>query len=367
MTVLDRYLLRSLVVNYLIGLGVMLSLYVALDMFVNLDEFLESRPAFPALLANLADFYGPNLLLYFSQLSGVIALFACAAAIARMRRSNELTAVLASGISLYRVARPVLLFALAATALLTLDTEVLIPAVAHKLSRDHDEVDGDRAFEVMFLRDRGGAMLSAGKFDPASGNMERMLVMQRDETGSIVSTTEADQASWVPPRAGAAAGHWALERARSVARVTADPAALGPRERQEITYPQVYESELDPKSIQLRQAAGWVRFLSLAQLKELESSGTADARSILQTRHARIVAPIVSLVLVLLGVPFFLDRSPANILSDAGRCMIACGMCYVVTFMASSLRLDVPTAVTAWLPIFVFGPAAIVLLDRVRT
>lgn len=367
MTVLDRYLLRSLVVNYLIGLGVMLSLYVALDMFVNLDEFLESKPTFPTLLANLADFYIPNLFLYFSQLSGVIALFACAAAIARMRRSNELTAVLASGISLYRVARPVLLFALAATALLSINTEVLIPSVAHRLSRDHDEVDGDRAFEVMFLRDRDGAMLSAGKFDPDSGDMERMLVMRRDAKGSVMATLEADRAEWVPPGNGHISGHWALERARAVTRVAADPSALGPSERQVVTYPQVYESELDPQAIQLRQATGWMRFLSLAQLKVLEASGTVDPHAIVQTRHTRIVAPIVSLVLVLLGVPFFLDRSPANILSDAGRCMIACGLCYVVTFMASSLRLDVPTAVTAWLPIFVFGPAAIVLLDRVRT
>ena len=43
LTVLDRYLLRSLLVNYLIGLGVMLSLYVVLDMFVNMDEFTEQH------------------------------------------------------------------------------------------------------------------------------------------------------------------------------------------------------------------------------------------------------------------------------------------------------------------------------------
>ena len=37
---------------------------------------------------------------------------------------------------------------------MVLDTEVLIPAVAHKLARDHDDADGTRAYEVLFLRDR---------------------------------------------------------------------------------------------------------------------------------------------------------------------------------------------------------------------
>ena len=33
MTVLDRYILRSLLFNYVVALGTMLSLYVVLDMF----------------------------------------------------------------------------------------------------------------------------------------------------------------------------------------------------------------------------------------------------------------------------------------------------------------------------------------------
>jgi lipopolysaccharide export LptBFGC system permease protein LptF len=367
MTVLDRYLLRSLLVNYGIGLGVMLSLYVVLDMFVNLDEFVESDPGFFTLVANVVDYYVPNLFLYFAQLSGVITLFACAAVLARMRKMNELTAVLSSGISLYRVARPILAFALLATLLLTIDTELLIPAVAHKLAREHEDTAGERAYEVMFLRDRGGALLSAGKFDPRTNDLERMLVLTRDDRGVVTQTLEADRAVWIPPGETRLHGAWALQRGRLISRKAADPSAIGPRERQEVAYPTEYESDLDPKTIQMRQASGWVRFLSLSQLDELQQAGTTDAAAIIQTRHTRIVAPLVSFLLVLLGLPFFLDRSPANILNDAGKCMLVCGLCYMVAFMAQGIRLETQSPIPAWLPIFVFGPAAIVLLDRVRT
>src|SRR3546814_18444802 len=70
------------------------------------------------------DYYGPNVLLYFSQLSGIITLFACGAVLARMRKLHEMAAILASGVSLYRVARPVLVFAVLMTGLLVLATEI---------------------------------------------------------------------------------------------------------------------------------------------------------------------------------------------------------------------------------------------------
>lgn len=366
LTILDRYILRSLLVNYLIGLGVMLSLYVVLDLFVNMDEFTEQNYSALTVLGNMVDYYIPNLFLYFSQLSGVITLFACGAVLVRMRKLNELTAILASGVSLYRVARPVMIFGVAVTGLLVLDTEWLIPSVAHKLSRDHDDADGKRAYEVLFLKDRGGALLSAGRFLPTTRDLQRMLVLVRDDNGAIVQTWEADQATWEPPTLERPQGRWKLERGKLTAR-TSSPGGFGPRDEQRVSYPAFYESDLGPEAIQLRQAQGWMKYLSLRRLKELEADQTADLFAVKQTRHARIAAPIVSLLLLLLGVPFFLDRSPASVLGDAGQCVLVCGLCYVVTFIAQNIHTADASALPTWIPIFIFGTLAMVLLDRVRT
>ncbi len=366
-TVLDRYLLRSLLVNYVIALAVMISLYVVLDMFVNMDEFTEQKYPLTTTIANMIDYYTPNVFLYFAQLSGVITLFACTAVLARMRKLNELTAILASGVSLYRVARPVLIFGVVITSLLVIDTEWLIPAVAHKLSRDHDDADGKRAYEVNFLQDRGGALLSAKRFHPATRDLQRLLVMVRNEEGGVWQTWEADRAVWEAPDETRPQGRWKLERGRRITRVEEAAAGLGPRENQRIDYPAYYESDLSPEDIQLRQAQGWVRYLSLRQLKELQAAGSADLASIIQTRHTRIATPIVSLLLLLLGIPFFLDRSPVNVLSDAGKCLLVCGLCYLITFVAQNVRSGSVSALPAWIPIFVFGTVAMVLLDRVRT
>jgi len=369
--ILDRYVFRSLVINYVIALAVMLSLYVGLDMFVNMDEFTEHGLPARTVVGNILDYYWPNLLVYFAQLSGMITMFACLAVVARMRNLHEMTAILASGVSLYRIAQPVLLFGFVTTGLMVMDTEWFIPAVAHKLARDHDEVHGDRTYEVLFLDDRDHQLLSAGRFSPRTRDLLRLLVMQRNEAGTIVRTLEADRAIWEPPSDMRPEGRWRLERGRMTERIRApeghSESALGPREDKIVTYPTFYESDLSPEAIQLRQAEGWIRFLSLAKLRMLAEKEPKNYAEIVRTRHTRVAAPIVSVILLLLGLPFFLDRSPANVLNDAGKCMVVCGICYVSTFVAQSIRAESQSALVAWIPIFVFGTLAMVLLDRVKT
>jgi lipopolysaccharide export LptBFGC system permease protein LptF len=366
-SVIDRYILRALLVNYLIALGVMLALLAVLDMLLNMDEFTEQGYPLTTVIGNIVSYYVPNLALYFAQLSSVIALFACAATVARMRKLNELTAVLASGVSLYRIARPVLLFGVAVTALLVADTEMVIPSIAHLLARDHDDVDGQRTYEVLFLQDRQDALLSAGKFDPRTSDLTRLLVLSRDAEGGVLSTLEADRATWEPQDLLHPSGRWRLDRARMTTRVRGEGVGFGPREDKPVTHPTHYESDLSPEAIQVRQSEGWIRFLSLSQLQALQKAGAGDAVSIAQTVHARKTAPIVGLVLMVLGLPFFLDRSPANILSDAGKCTVVCGLCYVATFVIQTLRPATVSAFPSWIPIFVFGTLAVVLIDRVRT
>ena len=61
--------------NYLIALGVMMSLYTVLDLFFNIDEFTEAGEPITTVAANVSSYYAAHCFLYFAQLSGVITLF----------------------------------------------------------------------------------------------------------------------------------------------------------------------------------------------------------------------------------------------------------------------------------------------------
>lgn len=371
MTILDRYIFRGLLVNYLIALAVMISLYVVLDMLFNMDEFTESGGGFPVLLANLWSYYSVRVFEYFSQLSGVISLFACLLTVARMRRLNELTAVIASGVSLYRVAAPVLAFGLLTTGLWYLDTEVIIPSIAHRLARRHDDSQGQRTYGVWFLADRDNALVSAQEYDPTERAFRRLLVIRRDETGSLLSIVQADLATWQETPKGPARGQWVLERGIERRRGAQNPDAVGLGEDIPFEDIRYYPSDLDPRTVELRQASGWVRYLSTARLNEIRSHAfdIDTRRKVAQARHARFTAPLVSLLMLCLGLPFVLDRLPGNVLADSGKALLACGACFLMAFvMQNRAPTDAATsALPAWLTILVFTPVAAVFMDRLRT
>ncbi len=360
LSTLDRYIIKAFLTNYAIALAVLVSMYVVLDLFVNFDEFTEAGLPIPQVLSNLGSYYGYNLFLYFGQLAGVITLFASACTLARMQRSNELTAVLASGVSLYRVAVPVVMMGILMNLLLIADQELIIPRIAHKLARPHDDVEGRRTYDVWFVPDREGALVSAVRFNPGQELLTRMIVIRSDDELRLSEIIRADRAryDWGQQQ-------WNLERGTRLRRASGQTGPSGNRGLEPVA---VYESDLTPNDLMLRQAAQWIHFVRIADLERLANQPGQSRAAILGVKHARFTQPFVNMLLLLLGVPFFLNREPAGVLVSGGLCLLTCGTCFVVAFVGQHLvnYADYP-ALPAWLPIMIFGPVAVLFLDSVKT
>ena len=73
-----------------------------------------------------------------------------------------------------------------------MDTELIIPSIAHKLARRHDDARGLKTYGVWFLQDRDDALLSAQQYVPGEGTIKRLLVIKRNETGHLSSIIEAE-------------------------------------------------------------------------------------------------------------------------------------------------------------------------------
>lgn len=375
MKTLDRYILRAFLTNYVIALAVMISLYILLDLFVNLDEFtkLDGGSAVGTLF-KIIDYYGYNLLMYFAQLAGAILLLAACFTLGRFHRTNELTAVLASGTSLYRVATPMLLASLALNGLWLFDQEVLIPRFADKLARRHGDIEGRLSFAVWFLPDRDNALLSATKFHPNAREMRGLIVTRRDANDRMTEVIRADQAVWDEER-----GLWELRNGRRLRFVDPAPSdaarppgpdAAGSEELGRVPVKE-YVSDLTPKELALQQASMWTNFLSLPDLERLQERLAESARDqFIKIKHRRLTVVIMNMILLCVGMPFFLNRERVSVIAAGSRCLLACGICYSVTFVCQNMDLSilgVGPALTAWLPVLVFGPVAVLLMDGIKT
>jgi len=180
MKTLDRYIIRNFLYSYLLCFLVMMGLRIVADLFVNIDEFAELDLSAARLIAHVTGYYACNSLVYFQELGGVILVAGAAFSLARMNHTNELVAVLASGMSLYRVILPVLLLAVCFALVGTVNQEVFIPSVKDALVGDRDESGGGGGVGVNLITDAERNTWYSRFFRLEDDTMTYPLVICRD-------------------------------------------------------------------------------------------------------------------------------------------------------------------------------------------
>jgi len=363
-SIIDRYVARTFLSGYVILMLVGMGLYVLTDLLVNIDEFTEGA-ALPGarVPALMLDYYASNLPLYYSQLAGPLMAIAAAFTLGMMLKNNELTALVAAGMPLQRLVAPLAVCSVLLVAVWMANRELLVPRLAHKIARNHEDVITQRTTGVYCARDDHNAILTAVRFLPRAGRLEHVYIIEPDTSGRPRHLIQADAAVYDPQRRT-----WELER--GVRKRMHDPLAapgLGPAI--EPDYVDDYPFTLTPQELVLRRNSEWADLLSLRQLNALlRSRNLANRPSIDMSRHVRLTQPLLQWVLLLLALPFFLARAPANVMAAGGRALVLCGAFFVLAFVAHSVvKQEAYAALVAWLPIFVFAPLAVVQLANVKT
>jgi len=370
MKTLDRYIIKQFLQNYAILCVVLSGLYVLVDLIVDLDEFLKAGRAHAdqmgGMLAGtawvMADYYGPVLLLIFSAMSSLLVVAAMGFTIAQLQRNREITAILASGISLYRVAAPVLIAGFAINLLVLPVQELAIPPLAEKLVRSKSQVGQPTITEkpVHYARDESDALISASSFSAESGAMKDVRIIERDETGRQVRLILADNATWSKDK-----GVWLLDGGKAFRTVSSDtlPDALGGEPVDE------YRTELSPEVLITRQAALYVRLQSIKQLQKMRSNAAltpAQRGQITQVMWGRFTTLVMGVLILLMGLPYFLTRVPGNMLiSSAKAAGITIGAWSAGLVLMQIGGLNPIT--TALLPIALYVPISFYLISTIKT
>ena len=384
MNTFDCYIIRSFFRNYLLSFVVLVGLYIVLDMVLNFDELSRNSQATGdaagrggllalfTLVGNIADFYFYQSFVFFVQLSGVIPVAAAAFTLFRMTRSNELTAMLAAGVPMLRLAAPIMIAGVVANGLLIVDQELLIPPMVYKLTRAHDEVSSSqqRTFRIRNMEDQAGSLLFVAVYTPESADgktpatMEQLDIVEKDKTNQPIAHIEAPR-GWYDSDAGA----WRLEKGvRTTGLRGADSlteASIG-----------MWQTSITPGEIAIYRRHNVAEYLTSSQINDLlqrpRNYGTVP---LLRVRNWRLAQPLANVVLLLLAIPCVLTRDPAGLKWSATRTLLLTGACLSSMFVAHQLAGTAPqigsavnwTSLVLWMPIFIFGPVAVVLLDRVKT
>ena len=114
MGTIDRYIVRNFLSSVGLWMVVLIMLLIMGHLAANMDEFTENdEMSLWDVVTTMVRYYFFHSFEYIALIGGLVIVAGAAFAVARMNHTNELTAMLASGVSLHRVIWPVILCAIA--------------------------------------------------------------------------------------------------------------------------------------------------------------------------------------------------------------------------------------------------------------
>lgn len=126
MRIFDRYIIWLFLTYWLAGLIVFVTLYLAVDAMSFVMRFSD------AAAYSFVKYYGFSIPALVNQLSPVVSLFAVLFTISQLNRSNELVALYSMGLSLFRVALPVILCVASLSLVLFGISDQVLPSLSLK-------------------------------------------------------------------------------------------------------------------------------------------------------------------------------------------------------------------------------------------
>ena len=374
MRIIDRYLLRQFLNTFLICFFSLSGLIIVFDAFTNIEAFMNCAKG-SQLLKLMVGYYAFRPIIVFDQTCSVITLMAAMFTVTWFQRHNEMTALMAAGISRIRILAPVIVAAIAILVLAAVNREAVMPRFRMEMSRQPGDLGHDAIDEIWQQRDNRTDVLIGGKV--------LYLNQQRIEAPNFAmppglrnygQQLTADNAFFRAP-AGDRPGGYLLEWEQPPKNLVGQPSLefegqkvlITPRDAAWLQPNQCFLVSGVPFE-QLRPNGGdsFRTFASTGQLiASLRNRSFDFGADIRVAIHARIVKPFLDVALFFLGLPLVASRSSRNVFLAMGLCIgvVSFFSMAVIGFQQLGTIELLSPAFAAWAPLFLFVPAAVAMAE----
>ena len=376
MRLLDRYLLRELLVPLVYCLAFFLIAFVAFDLFSEISDFQKNKLT----AADLFEYYldkTPEFLVasYIMPMSLLLALLY---ALTNHARHNELTAMRSAAIPLWRMAMPYFGAGVFVSLLVFYVNEQLVPdgvEAADRVLVRHVK-DRPRAGEqvwrrnIFFLNPIANRTWRIGAYHMLGNVMFQPQFDWRQPDGSRVQLS-AERARWINRQ-------WVftnVERLEFSAEMRAVPGIL---KTNQMTVPELTETPRVIKSeIKISGVGDNLRSLKRTQVSSAEILTYLELHPRMERRHSdslrtllhsRLATPWICFVVVLIAVPFGAMPGRRNVFVGVASSVFICFAFFVIKELTLALGAGgfVPPWVAAWAPHALFSATGLALMWRVR-
>jgi lipopolysaccharide export system permease protein len=321
-------------------LGGFVGIYLVIDLIEKIPRFLRSG----AVAGDILQYFIWKIPEMISRTATFSILMATLLTLGVLSRDSEIIALRSCGVSLLKISLPMLVLGFAASILLMINGEFVLPYSYSRTEVIEQVKIKKRGDRVSFKRNniwfRSNSMiLQARLFEPQTQTLGGVVVWSVDDSMNPVSRIDADTARYRE-------GRWLLNSATMRDFRTA--AGYTPR------FAKTLPLDLNLKVEDLRVLDNDADNMSIRSLHEYAENlkrGGYQAYRYLTLMHTKIASPFAALIMVLLGIPFALRNSRSGGIAMGIGASIGIGFAYFVVnaVLLSYGRSGVlPPLVAAW-------------------
>lgn len=326
MRILDRYITKTMISTFLCCVFIFLFLYIIVDLFSHLDDILKEKIN----LSVLVNYYLSFIPLMFTQVSPMACLLSLLYSIGNLSKNNEIIAIRSSGLSIWGITKPLIIFGLLISAVVFMINEHFLPG-AQRLNYEiksemlkKDLLGQEKEIYNLAVYGQDNRHFFVDIYHPKKQMMQNVIILEHDESQNVVSKTSAKEAYFRK-------GRW-LFRKCIVYYFNREGKLLGE--------PFYFENKFmhlkDRPADFLRQQQKMM-FMNIAQLKDYiqrlsKSGATAVLRNLKVDLYNRFTYPFSSFVIILVGIPFALGaKKRGQVIASIGLCIGISFLYYVFT------------------------------------
>lgn len=361
MKLIDIYIIKQFLFYFIFALIVIIMLFIIIDLMENVDDFID-RGAPVSIVIAYYIYFIPEMI---KSMIPVAMLLSSLFTTGKLSTQNELVAMKAGGVSLYRFMLPFLAIGILVTGASMYFNGWVVPLAnkeKYQIEREHLAKGGrsDIARYNIFIQDSPIRFLSLGFYDETANSVTRVSIQEFSDTNfSILERRyDATRMEW-----NSNEQLWTLHRG-TVREFIGDAERLTPFDTLQMKDLHFNPADIAKKQLQPDEMS----YFELGEFIESQRRAGQQTARWEVDYYAKIAFPFASLVVILFGVPFSAQKRRGGM-----ALQFAIGVLITflyMAFMAISETLGHSgqhnTMLMAWLPNIIFFVAGIFNLMRVR-
>lgn len=351
MKVIRHYISMTYLKLLALSVGSFVTIYLVIDFLEKVRRFSRSdcNPLYILL------FFLYKIPAIVNQIMPLAVLMATLLTLGTLSRSSEIIAMQSCGISLRKIAEPIIVIALALSLFTFFSNEVIIPNTSQQMKYIEEVLIQKRNPSTFFRLNNiwyreDNYILQARLFIPATRTLKGVTLWQTTEDMRPVRRLEAEEGVWDGSR-------WTL---RNVVEMDFTK-GTAPSSTMSKTLPVPFSLKVDDLKTWDKYAEDMGFFRLRGYTVKLRKGGY-DATRYLAQMHSKLSLPFACLIMAFVGIPFALRGGRSSGIALGIGLSLAIGFAYFIinAILISFGQTDVlPPLVSAWAANFIFALSAI--------